>query len=154
MSNQQAKKGFHWGHGIIVTFVLFGAFMAYFYIHMSHEKIELVGDNYYADGQAYQQKINLQNQVIPVSQHIQVKPIAKNQFILIQLPKGCNAASLQFFRPSNASLDKTLIWDNKTSLNWTSSTSFLVEGPWKRTITWSVGGKNYLQEDRIIISSN
>jgi hypothetical protein len=154
MSNKQAKKGFHWGHGIIVTFVLFGAFMAYFYIHMSHEKIELVGENYYADGQAYQEKINLENQSIPLGQQIHIKSIAKDQYILIQLPEGCNAASVQFFRPSNASMDKTLIWDKKTSLNWTSSTSFLVEGPWKRTITWSVGGKNYLQEDRIIISSN
>ncbi|MEY3919115.1 MAG: hypothetical protein RLZZ132_1452, partial [Bacteroidota bacterium] len=25
------KFNFNWGHGIIVTFVLFGAFMAYFY---------------------------------------------------------------------------------------------------------------------------
>jgi hypothetical protein len=140
MSNQQEKKGFHWGHGIIVTFVLFGAFMAYFYIHMSHEKIELVGENYYADGQAYQDKINLQNQSIPLGQQIHIKSIAKDQYILIQLPE--------------ASMDKTLIWDKKTSLNWTSSTNFLVDGPWKRTITWSVLGKNYIQEDRIIISNN
>ncbi|MFM7020938.1 MAG: hypothetical protein ACKOXC_09085, partial [Aquirufa sp.] len=62
MDTNQAKKGFHWGHGIILTFVFFGTFMAYFYINMSHEKIELVGENYYADGQAYQSKIDLQNQ--------------------------------------------------------------------------------------------
>ena len=154
MSNQQEKKAFHWGHGIIVTFVLFGAFMAYFYIHMSHEKIELVGENYYADGQAYQEKINLQNQSIPVGKQIHIQSIAKDQFILIQLPEGCHAASVQFFRPSNESLDKKLVWDKKTNNNWTFSTSFLVEGPWKRTITWSVLGKKYIQEDRIIISKN
>ena len=152
MSNNQQKKGFHWGHGIIITFVLFGAFMAYFYINMSHEKIELVGENYYADGQAYQEKINLQNQAIPATQQIQVKSIANDQFILIQLPAGCDSANVQFFRPSNAAQDKTIKWNSKDGLNWTFPTDFLVAGPWKRSVSWSVAGKSYLQEDRIFIS--
>ncbi len=149
MSDNQ-KKGFHWGHGIIVTFILFGAFMAFFYINMSHEKIELVGDNYYADGQAYQEKINQQNQAIPTEQQIQVKTIANDQFGLIQLPLGCDSASVQYFRPSNATLDKVIQWEKGTNLNWTFSTAFLVAGPWKRTIRWSIAGKSYLQEDRIV----
>lgn len=152
MSNIQQKKGFHWGHGIIVTFVLFGAFMAYFYINMSHEKIELVEENYYADGQAYQAKINQQNQSIPTSQQIQVKSIANNQYLLIQLPTGCDSASVKFFRPSDESQDKTILWKIQDGLNWTSPTDFLIEGPWKRTIQWSIAGKSYLQEDRIVIS--
>ena len=53
MNNNKPFK-FHWGHGIILTFVLFGAFMAYFYIQMTHQVIELVGDNYYEDGQKFQ----------------------------------------------------------------------------------------------------
>jgi nitrogen fixation protein FixH len=126
--------------------------MAYFYINMSHEKIELVGENYYADGQAYQAKINLQNQAIPAAQQIQVKSIANDQFILIQLPTGCDSANVQFFRPSNAAQDKTVKWISKDGLNWTFPTDFLVEGPWKRSISWSVAGKSYLQEDRIFIS--
>lgn len=154
MSNNQQKKGFHWGHGIIVTFILFGAFMAYFYIHMSHEKIELVGENYYADGQAYQEKINQQNQSIPASQRIQIKSIAKDQYLLIQLPEGCDSASVQFFRPSNEAQDKNINWKNQDGLNWTFPTDFLVEGPWKRTIRWSIAGKSYLQEDRISISNH
>lgn len=152
MSNNQHKKGFHWGHGIMITFVLFGAFMAYFYINMSHEKIELVGENYYADGQAYQEKINLQNQAIPTAQQIQVKSIANNQFILIQLPVGSTSASVHYFRPSNAAQDKTVKWNSNDGLNWTFPTDFLVAGPWKRSIRWSVAGKNYLQEERIFIS--
>jgi nitrogen fixation protein FixH len=153
MSNNQQKKGFHWGHGIIVTFILFGAFMAYFYIHMSHEKIELVGENYYADGQAYQEKINQQNQSIPASQQIQIKSIAKDQYLLIQLPEGCDSACVQFFRPSNQAQDKNINWKNQDGLNWTFPTDFLVEGPWKRTIRWSIAGKSYLQEDRISITN-
>lgn len=128
--------------------------MAYFYINMSHENIELVGENYYADGQAYQEKINLQNQVIPPEHQIQVKSIANDQFVLVQLPAGCESARVQFFRPSNSKQDKTVSWKKGSNLNWTFSTSFLVGGPWKRTINWTIAGKNYLQEDRIVIVSN
>jgi hypothetical protein len=154
MSNNQINKGFHWGHGIILTFILFGAFMAYFYINMSHEKIELVGENYYADGQAYQEKMNQENQDIPKPHQIQLKSIANNQYLLIQLPQGCDSANVQFFRPSNANQDKSLLWKKEPNLNWTLSTPFLVEGPWKRTIQWSVDGKSYLQENRIVIAKN
>ncbi|MFM6938545.1 MAG: FixH family protein, partial [Aquirufa sp.] len=107
---------------------------------------------YYADGQAYQEKINLQNQAIATDHQIQVKSIANNQFILVQLPTGCDSASVQFFRPSNAAQDKTVKWNSNNDLNWTFPTGFLVAGPWKRSISWSVAGKNYLQEDRIFIS--
>ncbi|WP_395767923.1 FixH family protein [Aquirufa sp.] len=154
MINNQANKGYHWGHGIMVTFILFGVFMAYFYINMSNEKIELVGENYYADGQAFQEKMNQENQEIPKQHQVQLKSIANDHYMLIQLPEGCDSANMQFFRPSNARLDKSLTWKKDTNLNWTFSTVFLVEGPWKRTIRWSVEGKSYLQEDRIVIPKN
>lgn len=153
MSNNNTIKGFHWGHGIILTYIFFGAFMAYFYLHMSQEKIELVGENYYADGQAYQEKINLHNQVIPLSHQIQVKSIANNQYHLIQLPTGCDSASVQFFRPSNAQQDKTIHWKKEQNLNWTFATEFLIKGPWKRTINWTIGGQTYIQEQRILATN-
>ncbi len=47
---------FHWGHGIVLTFISFAAFMSYFYINMSKEKIDLVGDHYYEDGKNFKKK--------------------------------------------------------------------------------------------------
>ncbi len=150
MDINQTKKGLHWGHGIILTFVFFAAFMAYFYVYMSQEKIELVGENYYADGQTYQKKINMQNQAIPPEHQISVQRIANDDFLLIQLPQDCESASVQFFRPSNATLDKKIEWESAQGKIWNMLTTFLVPGPWKRTITWQVNGKTYLQEDRIV----
>ena len=150
MDTNQTKKGLHWGHGIILTFVFFGVFMAYFYLHMSHEKVELVGNNYYADGLAYQKKIDLQNQDIPQEHKITVQAIAHDDFLVIQLPQDCESANIQFFRPSNATLDTKMEWHKSLGKLWTIPTAFLVHGPWKRTITWRVTGKTYLQEDRIV----
>ena len=150
MNNSKAK-GFHWGHGIILTFVLFGAFMAYFYINMTHQVIELVGDNYYEDGQKFQQKIDLKNQVIPASDTLHVQLLAENTFILVRLPQGIQAANLQFFRPSNAKQDKKIAWSTKDGEAWTIPSGFLTKGPWKYSIAWRVRGHDYLQEKRLMI---
>lgn len=150
MNNSKAK-GFHWGHGIILTFVLFGAFMAYFYINMTHQVIELVGDNYYEDGQKFQQKIDLKNQVIPASDTLHVQLLAENTFILVRLPQGIQAANLQFFRPSNSKQDKKIAWSTKDGDAWTIPSDFLTKGPWKYSIAWRVRGHEYLQEIRLMI---
>lgn len=150
MNNSKAK-GFHWGHGIILTFVLFGAFMAYFYINMTHQVIELVGDNYYEDGQKFQQKIDLKNQVIPASDTLHVQLLAENTIILVRLPQGIQAANLQFFRPSNSKQDKKIAWSTKDGEAWTIPSGFLTKGPWKYSIAWRVRGHDYLQEKRLMI---
>jgi nitrogen fixation protein FixH len=150
MNNSKAK-GFHWGHGIILTFVLFGAFMAYFYINMTHQVIELVGENYYEDGQKFQQKIDLKNQVIPASDTLHVQLLARNTFILVRLPQGIQEANLQFFRPSNSKQDKKIAWQTKDGEAWTIPSGFLNKGPWKYSISWRVRGHDYLQEKRLMI---
>ena len=149
--NKSSGKGFHWGHGIILPFVHFGAFMAYFYIHMTHQVIELVGDNYYEDGQKFQKKINLKNQVIPASDTLQVQFLADNTYILVRLPQGIQAANLKFFRPSNSKQDKQFEWKGKDGEAWTLPSGFLTKGPWKYSISWRVRGHEYLKEARLII---
>lgn len=149
--NKSNGKGFHWGHGIILTFVLFGAFMAYFYINMTHQVIELVGDNYYEDGQKFQKKINLKNQAIPASDTLHVQFLAENSFILVRLPQGIHAANLQFFRPSNSKQDKKIVWQTTDGEAWTIPGGFLSKGPWKYSISWHVRGHEYLKEERLLI---
>ncbi len=150
--NKSTNKGFHWGHGIIVTFVLFGAFMAYFYINMTQQVIELVGDNYYEDGQKFQQKIDLKNQRIPASDTLYVQLFTEKNILLIRLPHGTEAANMQFFRPSNSKQDKKLSWQAKDGEAWVIPSDFLTKGPWKYSISWRVHGREYLKEERIMIN--
>jgi nitrogen fixation protein FixH len=82
------KFSFNWGHGIIVTFVLFGIFMAYFYIHMSKESIELVGKNYYADGQAFQQKIKEREQTSAFTGRFPLPASRGGSFLALRIGKN------------------------------------------------------------------
>jgi nitrogen fixation protein FixH len=145
------KFSFNWGHGIIVTFVLFGAFMAYFYVNMSKESIELVGKNYYADGQAFQQKINQRTQTAALASKARLEFAPDYQQTKIQFPDEVTKGLLVFYRPSNASLDKTIEISADSAGVTYINTDFLVKGPWNVSLKWEKEGKSYLKEQRILI---
>ena len=145
------KFNFNWGHGIMVTFVLFGAFMAYFYVNMSNESIELVGKNYYADGQAFQQKIKEREQTAALSVKASLKFSADFKQAEIHFPATVLQGRIVFYRPSNASLDKTVEITADTSGTAFISTDFLQKGPWNVSLSWEKDGDNYIEEQRIII---
>lgn len=149
--NLMNKFSFNWGHGIIVTFVLFGAFMAYFYVNMSKESIELVGKNYYADGQAFQQKINEREQTAALTSKASLAFSADFQQAKIQFPPSISKGSLVFYRPSNAHLDKTLSVSADSTGLALINTPFLVKGPWNVSLSWEKEGKSYIEEQRILI---
>ena len=145
------KFNFNWGHGIIVTFVLFGAFMAYFYVNMSKESIELVGKNYYADGQEFQRKINERKQTEALAEKAIIQFAEDFKQAKIQLPPSIQKGTIVFYRPSNATLDKTLeITSDSSGLSFIQ-TDFLIKGPWNVSLQWEKAGKNYVEEQRILI---
>lgn len=149
--NQMNKFSFNWGHGIIVTFVLFGAFMAYFYVNMSKESIELVGKNYYADGQAFQQKINERKQTAALSSKASLDFSSDFKQAKIQFPASVSIGNLVFYRPSNGRQDKTLQVSADSTGLALINTPFLVRGPWNVSLTWEKDGKSYIEEQRILI---
>ena len=131
--------------------MLFGAFMAYFYIHMSKESIELVGKNYYADGQAFQQKIKEREQTAALVSKATWEYSSDFRQTKIQFPVGVKRGTLVFYRPSNAALDKTLEIVADTSGLEFINTDFLIKGPWNVSLKWEKNGKNYVEEQRILI---
>lgn len=147
--NLMNKFSFNWGHGIILTFVLFGAFMAYFYVNMSKESIELVGKNYYADGQAFQQKINEREQTRALAFKATLSFSSDFKLAKIQFPTSVYQGDLVFYRPSNARLDKIISINADTMGMAFIHTSFLVKGPWNVSLTWVKDGKSYIEEQRI-----
>lgn len=145
------KFNFNWGHGIMVTFVIFGAFMAYFYVNMSKESIELVDKNYYADGQAFQQKINEREQTAVLTVKASLEFSADFKQTKIHFPATVWQGRIVFYRPSNASLDKTVEITADTSGAAFIPTDFLIKGPWNASLSWEKDGKKYILEQRIII---
>ncbi len=148
MKNNKPFK-FHWGHGIMITFILFGGFMAYFFINMTHENIDLVGKQYYQDGQNFQEKINERNG----ANHLMEKP--KYEFsedfqaVRITYPSSIQKISLVFYRPSDSKLDQQINLSKLSGNFQIVETSFLKKGPWKLSIHWVQDNHKYQEEHRI-----
>jgi nitrogen fixation protein FixH len=150
MNNIKPFK-FHWGYGIILTLIFFGGFMAYFYIHMTEEKIDLVGKTYYQDGQNFQEKINERNQ----ANHLGEKPVYEFsddfQAIRMNYPRTTQKISLVFYRPSDSKLDQQINLSKLSGDFQIIKTSFLKRGPWKLVIHWVQNNQNYQEEHRIVV---
>ncbi|CAM3839561.1 FixH family protein [Aquirufa aurantiipilula] len=150
MSNTE-KKSLNWGHAIIGVFILFGAFMAYFYVNMTHETIELVGDHYYEDGQKFQKKIDQRKETALLSEKVELQFNPSNKEIKLRIPKGSHDVKVNFFRPSSAAQDKSFSLKSPSDSTWTIAGEFLTKGPWKINIEWMINEKTYLEDQRILV---
>ncbi|MFL0161877.1 FixH family protein [Aquirufa salirivi] len=150
MSNT-VKKSLNWGHAIIGVFILFGAFMAYFYVNMTHETIELVGDHYYEDGQKFQKKIDQRKETALLAEKVELQFNSKSKEVKLSIPKGSHDVKVNFFRPSSAALDKSFTLKNPSDSTWSISGEFLSKGPWKVNIEWMIADKTYLNDQRILV---
>lgn len=151
MSNKPFK--FHWGHGIILTFLAFAAFMSYFYVNMSKEKIDLVGDHYYEDGQKFEQKQRLLQQTnqLPDKVSFQIDNISKQ--LLLKIPAETSDIKVDLFFMPDASKDQHLHKTNPKNY-WAIPLEGLPAGNWRISIKWIHQKKEYLQEDRFNLLSD
>lgn len=144
-------KGFSWGHGIIVTFVMFGLFMAYFYVNMSKQEIDLVGDHYYEDGQKYQEKIDIQKKTRLLIDKANIDFDSSFRLAKIHFPVGTSQLKVDFYKPANQKEDKHFQINQLKDSVWIMDTRFLTKGPWKTSISWENKGEKYMSESRWII---
>lgn len=150
MNNSKQFK-FHWEHGIIITFIFFGGFMAYFYINMTHENIDLVGKQYYQEGQNFQEKINERNGVIHLNKKPEYEFSEDFQAVRITYPSAIQKISLVFYRPSDSKLDQQIDLSKLSGDFQIVKTSFLKKGPWKLSIHWTQNNQKYQEEHRVIV---
>lgn len=151
MNNNKPFK-FHWGHGTILTFILFGGFMAYFYIHMTQENIDLVGKQYYQDGQNFQEKINERNQANQLGHDKPEYEFSDDfQAVRISYPSSIQKISLVFYRPSDSKLDQQMNLSKLSGDFQIVKTSFMKKGPWKLSIHWVQNNQKYQEEHRVIV---
>jgi len=146
MSNRSFK--FHWGHGIVLTFIVFAGFMTYFYVNMSRQTIDLVGDHYYEDGQKFQQKLDIIAHTNELKTKVSLELDQTKEIIACKVPGQTKQLKVDFFFPADASKDKHFTFEQPDSLELIS-TKNLVKGKWKVTISYLKENKPYLQESTI-----
>jgi hypothetical protein len=146
-----SKFSFNWGHGIVLTFIAFAGFMAYFYVNMSRQQIDLVGDHYYEDGQKFQEKLNRMSETQKLPDKVEYMFDAKENSFALKVSGNKTDLKVDFFFPGDAKLDQHFTYAVPSEII-TIETQKLHVGKWKIYISWKQDGKEYLEETEIKIT--
>ena len=141
----------NWGKWIIVSFVLFAAFIGILVVICVRQDISLVSKNYYQEELAYQQQIDRMNNTA----RLEEKPVIAftGQALEIQFSQFNNleGGEVKVFRPSDLRFDKQFILQTSTETTQRFDISSFPKGMYRVKMRWSMKGKEYYVEQVIIL---
>jgi nitrogen fixation protein FixH len=144
---------FHWGHGIVVSFVLFIGFIGYFVWRMTTDENanhELVTQSYYEKELRYQEEIDALQATVREGYGLKINRAPEG--LTVTFPAECNPQEIQgtvsLYRPSDRHLDSDLNVDlSKTFMLIPDSR--LLDGRWDIEVDWTYQGTRYLYKETI-----
>lgn len=141
----------NWGKGIIIGFVLFGAFIVSLVAICMRQDISLVSPNYYQEELHFQQQLDR----LVNATHLAEKPqldIRNNTLRLrySALP-NVTAGEIRLTRPSDARMDQVFTLAPSTGTITEFALPQLPGGRYLVSMQWTAGGKEYRIEDAIIL---
>ena len=142
----------NWGKSIVLSFILFAAFIGTLVTVCLRQDISLVSKDYYKEELQYENQITrLKN----VSQ-LKSKPVIKvleNKTIQIAFDRfdDMENGELRLFRPSDSSKDKKYSLVPTSNATQEFPTTDLVPGMYRAKMQWTMNGKEFFLEEVIFI---
>jgi hypothetical protein len=142
---------FDWGKGIaavIIFFILGMGLMVYISVT---KNIDLVTPNYYEKEIKYQEQIDKIKNTNELKQQLEIEYTRENLLFTFPPASGIIKGEISFYRPSDAKKDFRLPIELDKENRQDVRTENLQKGLWKVQVNWSMGGKEYFKEDKIMI---
>ncbi|KAB2923942.1 MAG: FixH family protein [Bacteroidetes bacterium] len=145
-------KKFHWGHGIVLSFIIFGAGLAVsLYIAFSN-RIELVSDDYYERGLSHQRQ--MQRMADAAALDSAVSAILSDGMLIVTVPRSDTAAAvtgmLRLFRPSDGRRDIAVPIALDGTGRQRIPVTVLEKGLWRLQVDWTEGGRSFYHEQPVV----
>lgn len=140
---------FNWGTAITLLYLSFVMGMGYLVYRSLNEKVDLVINNYYENDKLFPEKYEQQQNAVNLKEQVKItsgNPLTI-QFFSAMPEKG----TLKFYRPDDASLDKSMDISVNENGMMHIETASLKHGLWKVILQWESEGKKFYTEDRIFI---
>jgi nitrogen fixation protein FixH len=141
-----------WGKGIILVFILFvGGIGVMVYKSMS-KNVDLVASNYYEKELKYQEQINKINNTNALA--VPLKVTVNAESIELEYPPAVShdiTGEVAFYRPSDSKNDFKIPVKTDNDNKQVISTTSLRKGMWKLKVNWKSGGKDYFNEEKVMI---
>lgn len=154
--NSPAKSLNPWPIAIIGFFAVFITFIASYVVFAAAQKMDLVRPDYYEEEIQYQHHLKRLDQTGPIRGGVAITYSPTEQSILVSLPQGRGPSkvngSVQFYRPSDARLDREL----PLGLNADGTQLFDVKnlrpGLWKVRVNWRLEHGEFYFEQAVVIA--
>ena len=143
----------HWGHKIIIVFILFAAGILTLVTKSMRTKIDLVTPDYYGEELKYQQVIDGHQQVLNLSSPVKISQSAET--VTLAFPAEMQdiplTGNILFYRASNSAQDVSIPLQNQNGLLILDKNR-LQKGSYRIQLTWQANGKKYFQENAMMVN--
>lgn len=150
------SKSSKWPLGIAVFFGAFVLFFVVIFVFSKFNRVSLVEDDYYQQELQYQKQINRVENARSLSVPVRIRYSRNLQRMEFQFPKHGAAAAItgriEFFRPSDASLDHAVAITLNPEFKQAIPTSKLATGLWRLKINWTQENREFYFEDTIVVN--
>ena len=135
-----------WAYGIVMVIVLFMAYIIFLVVKTYQLKVDLVSEDYYVQELNYQNQLAKMNNVSE-DEKVKWKIMGEEVLFHFPVPNDSIAGTIEFFRPSDSSLDKKIkIAVDKEGKQYLSTTN-LVTGLYRVKVDWKENAKDYYMEE-------
>ncbi len=141
----------NWGKWIIVSFVLFAAFIGILVVICVRQDISLVSKNYYQEELAYQQQIDRMNNTARLGEKPTIAITGQTLEIQFSQFNNLESGEVKVFRPSDLRFDKQFILHTSTETTRRFDISSFPKGMYRVKMCWSMKDKKYYVEQVIIL---
>lgn len=147
-------KTIHWGHKIILVFLLFAAGIVTLVVKSFGTKIDMVTTDYYGAELKYQQVIDGRKNTAALSAPVSISQ--PEGMVLLTFPAELQGQSLQgqvlFYRPSDSQKDFSLPLVLDTQGRLQVSKQKFMPGSYRVKMQWTLNNKPYFQENALYIN--
>jgi hypothetical protein len=137
-----------WPYAIIIYFIIFITGMVAWISFAVRNDQELVRKDYYEQEMQFQSELDRIERARNLN--VRVSYDSTKNIVCIKLPNEASTASVHFYRPANAKLDKriTLALENGTQ---NIDVSGFNSGLWRVRLSWKANDNEYRHDETLIL---
>jgi hypothetical protein len=142
-----------WGYRIAIGYGAFVVLTITLVVLAFQHDVNLIAKDYYSQELEFQNQIDSHNNLVALEEKMELRALKAAQQLNISFPAASIAAdtqgSIQFFRPSDGSLDFEMKFDGSEGKDLSYSTAQMPKGYWRIKINWTSAGKAYFFEQPV-----
>ncbi|MEI6245074.1 MAG: FixH family protein [Acidobacteriota bacterium] len=144
----------NWGHSIAAAYTLFALITVGFVVFAMEQRVDLVSPDYYEKSIALDARRAAEANARSLGADFTINEAAGGQAVTVHWPSsGTSGATgtVTLYRPADATADRHTPMTPDASGTQTIALSGLAPGRWMLQVEWTVGGRAFYAEHRVIV---